>query len=551
MKKQLTTGNPILFNRPDVNIPSNFFNLKEAHKTTCDFGQLIPILNMECAPGDKITISPEALIRAAPMLAPVYARGTVRMDFFKVPMRLLWSGWEAFIAPRNETETPPAAPYFINVQVQKGSLGDYLGMPIVDAVGKTVNEKFSALDFYAYRRIFQEWYQDENINVMTAPIMASDGDNASNYGLLSNVLNRQWDKDYFMSGAPWPQKGPAMTIPIEAVGGGPVGDLPVLARNTGNPGLVRTADGGELWGGANVVSEFPVGGGEVGTLVGVDGASRTEGMYYDPNDSLYIDGAEIIGDVAGGTISELRVASALQRFFEAMSRGGSQFIEFIKTTFGVTSSDARLQRSEHLGTRTQNLVISEVLQTSASDTEPTPQGNMAGHGVSARSHDNITTYCEEHCIIMGIMSIIPDVSYVAQGIPKHMLKFDRFDYMTPLLANVGEQPILGKELFFDPDDTEANNSTWAYLPRYSEYKIGRSKSTGQFRDDYLYWTLDQKYSALPVLNNEFITVNPADTTRIFAVEGTSEDPVNHFLCHLNFDIKAERKLPKYNVPILQ
>ena len=49
--------------------------------------------------------------------------------------------------------------------------------------------------------------------------------------------------------------------------------------------------------------------------------------------------------------------------------------------FGVKSSDARLQRAEYLGGGRQPVVISEVLNTSATAGEP--QANMAGHGYAS------------------------------------------------------------------------------------------------------------------------------------------------------------------------
>ena len=44
------------------------------------------------------------------------------------------------------------------------------------------------------------------------------------------------------------------------------------------------------------------------------------------------------------------------------------------------------------------------------------------------------------------MTVMPKTAY-QQGIPKHFTKFDKFEYFWPSFANIGEQPILNKELY--------------------------------------------------------------------------------------------------------
>ena len=134
--------------------------------------------------------------------------------------------------------------------------------------------------------------------------------------------------------------------------------------------------------------------------------------------------------------------------------------------FGVMSKDARLQRPEFLGGSQTPITISEVLQTSnqAVTTNPsdqTPQGNMAGHGVSVGSSDYVTYKCEEHGYIMGIMSVMPMTAY-QQGVPKHWSKFDKFDYYWPSFANIGEQPIYNAELYHTDTPTTGSTSTRIY-----------------------------------------------------------------------------------------
>ena len=95
-----------------------------------------------------------------------------------------------------------------------------------------------------------------------------------------------------------------------------------------------------------------------------------------PN-NLYAD----MSKATGLTINELRQASSIQKWLEKNARGGSRYVEQILSHFGVHSSDARLQRPEYLGGGKTPVVISEVLQNSAS-TDYSPQGQMAGPAIS-------------------------------------------------------------------------------------------------------------------------------------------------------------------------
>ena len=88
---------------------------------------------------------------------------------------------------------------------------------------------------------------------------------------------------------------------------------------------------------------------------------------------------------------------------ERNARSGGRYIEQILSHFGVHSSDARLQRAEYLGGGKLPVSISEVLQTSATQTS-SPQGNMAGHAVAGSVTPSFHSHFEEHGFIIGIMS---------------------------------------------------------------------------------------------------------------------------------------------------
>ena len=140
---------------------------------------------------------------------------------------------------------------------------------------------------------------------------------------------------------------------------------------------------------------------------------------------------------------------------EKNARGGARYIEQILSHFGVKSSDARLQRPEYLGGGVQPVVISEVLQTVGSTDVGVEGflGSMGGHGLSLGGTNKFKKYFEEHGYVIGIMSVLPRTAY-QQGIDRLWTREDKFDYYWPEFAQLGEQEIKIKELYYHPDGAE-------------------------------------------------------------------------------------------------
>jgi len=95
-------------------------NLSHYKLMSADMGKLYPIGVMEVLPGDTIQHSTSALVRVAPLLAPVMHPVHCYIRHFFVPSRILWDGFEDFITggpdgrnsdlPPVVNITPPVAP---------------------------------------------------------------------------------------------------------------------------------------------------------------------------------------------------------------------------------------------------------------------------------------------------------------------------------------------------------------------------------------------------------------------------------------------------------
>ena len=162
--------------------------------------------------------------------------------------------------------------------------------------------------------------------------------------------------------------------------------MPITASNTapvtlkngpvqGGQGLFRSGNGSIVDPGNGAVtlggSSLPPNG---RTITNPNGSQN---LVYDPNGTLQAD----ISGIGSPTINDVRRSFQLQKWLERNARSGGRYIEQILSHFGVHSSDARLQRAEYLGGGKLPVSISEVLQTSATQTS-SPQGNMAGHAVA-------------------------------------------------------------------------------------------------------------------------------------------------------------------------
>lgn len=495
---------------PQAQIPRSSFNRSHGYKTTFNAGYLVPVYVDEALPGDTFNLNMAGFGRLATPIFPIMDNIYMDTFFFAVPIRLIWDNWQKFngeqVNPGDSTDylvpvvsTPPGG--FAN-----GSLYDYFGLPTDEPI-----EDVSNLWGRAYNLIYNEWFRDENL-INSFPVDKDDGpDNANDYVLLKRGKRH----DYFTSCLPWPQKGDAVSLPI--------GVKAPVATDTlaGDLTVVATAAGGtyhKMGAGTSYVTY--------------------SGIVGNATDQLY---ADLTGATAA-TINELREAFQIQRLLERDARGGTRYIEILRSHFGVISPDSRVQRPEYLGGSTTRVNISTVPQTSSTDAT-SPQGNLAGFGTVSFTRNGFVKSFTEHCVLLGLVCVRADLTY-QQGIDRMFSRSSRYDFYWPALAHLGEQAVLSKEIY--ADGTAGDQDVFGYQERYAEYRYKQSKITGQFRSNYATsldaWHLSQEFAARPVLNQTFITENvPID--RVIAVP---TEP--HFIFDAYFQLRTARPMPTYAVP---
>lgn len=475
-------------------------SLSETNQLSCFAGALIPTNVTEVLPGDSIQQVTTGLIRMQPMLAPVMHRVKFRVHHWFVPFRIIWDEWEDFITGGPQGTSAPTIPTLtvtgpggVN-PIPNGTLPDYLGFDT--GPGTPNSQTLMALPFRAYNKIWNEWYRDQEIQSEI-----SEGN--------TDTLDVAWSKDYFTTARETPQLGPDIAIPMS--------DAPVTRVSNAAAWSAKSAGTNTLQTSGTVAID--AGGNLTNSGSSVD-------MSLDPNGTL-IAGTED----AAGLIRELRLAAALQRYEEARSLYGSRYTEYLRY-LGVRSSDARLQRPEYLGGGAQPIQISEVLSTAETevDSEVTPVGDLRGHGIGGVRSNRFRRFFEEHGYVMTCISILPESVYT-NGTPRKYMRQTKEDFWQKELQFIGQQEVYKGEVF--TQGTSADRETWGYVPRYEEYRGGRSKVSGMFRDELDYWTMARKFDAYPALNDTFIRADP--TRRIFAVPDE-----NNYLIRIHHSIQARR-----------
>ena len=153
-----------------------------------------------------------------------------------------------------------------------------------------------------------------------------------------------------------------------------------------------------------------------------------------------------------------------------------------------------------------------VPQTSESGS--TPQASLSAYGtVSMNREGGFTKSFTEHCIVMGIASVRADLTY-QQGLNRMWSRKTRYDFYWPALAHIGEQAVLNKEIYMQPQATNGaeNEGVFGYQERWAEYRYKPSMITGKLRSNVAAsldaWHLSQEFGSLPGLNQTFIEETP-------------------------------------------
>lgn len=553
---------------PTVNVGRSKFDRSFTHKTTFNAGDIIPFyVDTNITPGDTVKMNTAHVVRMMTPITPVMDNAVLDTYFFFVPNRLIWDHWKAFMG-ENET-----APWTQTIEYEipqisapastgwtKGSLADYMGFP----TGIT-GYKASALPFRAYALICTEWFRDENLK---NPLYISKGDSdVTGVDITSATLDPVTDIecgaccfkaaknfDYFTGCLPEPQKGPAVMIPI--------GDkAPVSFEPTDTPYYVTYPSVPDS------VSGTPA-------RFGIVGQSATF-AYKDTSELLSANAASValmtdLSQAVGATVTALRQAFQLQKFYEKQALYGSRYIEMVKGHFGVTNPDFRVQRPEYLGGVRTPININQVVQTDATSqqlggsyvegtwtwemSDLSPQGNTAAYSLtSGRNKDLFTHSFTEHGILMGLAVVRLQNHTYQQGLNRQFMQKKFYDFYFPEFANLSNQPVYNKEIYCQDDSVVdsggniVNDQAFGYQEAWAHYRYMPDIVTGEMRSNYAQsldiWHWADNYNSLPSLGSDWIDEDKSNIARTLAVQSHDQ-----FFGDFFFNAVYTRPMPLYSIP---
>lgn len=515
--------------------------------TTMNEGDLVPIYLDEVLPADTFKINLNALVRMATPLYPVMDNAYMDFYFFFVPARLLWKHFQNLMGQNDSTFWAEQTEYTTPVTTAPeggwnvGTLADYFGIP-TGVSGLKVN----SLPFRAYAKVWNEWFRDENLQQPVTQSMddttttgVNTGTNLSDAEAGGLPLKVCKYKDYFTSCLPSPQKS---TEPVQ---------LPI----TGNaqivwPNSAETMADGEIFqdGGGNL-ENIPINSNMKLAASKKNNKSGKSivmfGGQTNASEITYTSMQADLSTVTAATINDLRQAIAVQHIFERDARTGTRYKEILKGAWGVTSPDARLDRSEYIGGHRMPINVNQVIQTSSTDST-SPQGNTGAYSMTTLSRNMCTYSATEHGYVLGLAAIRVDHSY-QQGLSRLWTRNTRFSYYDPMLANLGEQAVLNQEIYAQgkPQDEEV----FGYQEAWADYRYRTNMVTSEMRSTYAQtldaWHYADKYGALPTLSSSWIKEGTENIDRTLAVQSSNS---HQFICNFYYQQAWTRPMPIYSVP---
>ncbi len=537
---------------PHVDISRSRFDRSASLKTSFNVGDVIPFFLDEVLPGDTFSVDTSKVVRMQTLLTPMMDNVYLDTYYFFVPNRLVWDHWKEFCGENTESAWIPETEYTMPQITSPattgwtvGSLADYFGIP-TGVPGLSV----SALPFRAYALIMNEWFRDQNLqDPLVVPTDDSTVAGVNTGTFVTDVAKGGKPfiaakyHDYFTSCLPSPQKGPDVMIPVAQAG-----NLPVYALAQPTPDYQRRSGRFVLYG-----NNSDVAANKYRTLKSDDsGTWWMETNFSDTQSNVNMTGqpanlwAVADGNAASATINQLRLAFQIQKFYEQQARGGSRYTEVVRSFFGVTSPDARLQRPEYLGGNRIPINVNQIIQQSGTESTGTPQGTVVGQSLTTDSHSDFTKSFTEHGLIIGVMVARYDHTY-QQGLNRLWSRKDKFDFYWPVFANIGEQPVKNKEIY--AQGNAKDDEVFGYQEAWADYRYKPNMVTGEMRSTYAksldVWHLADDYNALPTLSDVWIREDKSNVDRVLAVQSSVS---NQLFADIYVKNLCTRPMPMYSIP---
>lgn len=535
---------------PEMKASRTRFNRDQTILTTFDSGKLIPFYVDEVLPGDTFSVDTAAIIRMTTPKYPVFDDAFIDFYYFYCPNRILWDNFKQFMGEVEERPWMPTKNYSvpkINIvggntatktpSPAEGSILDYMGVPTKIENNFSIN----ALPIRAYVMIWNEFFRDENVE--NAAVFKRDD---SNVTYADSKDDKNIEKilqeaitggrclpvnkfhDYFTSCLPYPQRGPAVSLPMEGNAAVKLYEDIDLTNEKAAADTIKLYQNGEIYNTTETTGKKPA-------IVASSGVAGAETAYVGTD----------LSSVTAATINDLRKAVAVQQYYEAMARGGSRYREQIQALWDVVISDKTVQIPEYLGGGRYHVNINQIVQTSGQQAnDDTPIGETGAMSVTPINESSFTKSFEEHGFVIGVCCVRHNHSY-QQGLERFWSRTDRLDYYVPQFANIGEQPVKKKEIMLT--GKASDEETFGYQEAWADYRMKPNRVSGKMRSNATgtldFWHYADNYSTVPTLSQEWMAERKTEIGRTLIVQ---DEP--QFFGAIRVANKTTRRMPLYSVP---
>lgn len=566
--------NVLNFIKPKANLPRNGFDLSQRHLFSAKAGQLLPILSLECVPGDYHEINVLEMARSMQVHTDAFCRMKQNFDFYFVPYSQIWPRFNDFVSQNEDpvsidfdSSLNDTVPYFSyedlnRVLYTEGSAHDDLDVHgfsfregakrlldltgfgdayTQDAFDGSTGIKYNPFRLCAYQKIFYDYYRQPfyDLELPSGDVFAYAFSLASNSTSVSSQLPyfltlhyRQWKKDFFTGLIP--------TVQFGAVSFVDLGNFSLRLDNAPQ--------------GARVLGSNTLGSIGYGSSAS-SASSITPGTF---SSTAHID------------VYQILKAQALQKWKENVARAGSHTIDNMRAHYGVAPSFEQDMRARFVGSFDAPLTIDEVIATN--QTSDNTLGEIGGKGIGT-AQGKIKFNCDDFGVLMCIYSIIPTAEYNALGVDKANTLLEHFDFWTPEFDNCGMEPIALHQLFslrsFAESHTEyaqRQNTILGYAPRNLHLKLSYDKVHGEFmaynlrvsesgqemirpvNGVFSHWAIPRQRIGYGAMSLDNYYVSPSDLDSIFVQSADDYQSSDQFIVNCNFDIKSVRNMPVLGLP---
>lgn len=554
--------------RPKVDVNSGRHDFDRSYTSNMNqsHGELRCVFLEPCVAGTKGVINAKMFTRTKKVVFPAFQTVDQHIEFFKVPLRYLWSKWNDWKLNINDINSSALVPYTSSpapapdlhmnvgcprlnignqgsqslitrmglltgadkVQVYKMlddmNLGGYLnGLDTDNKVGACMINLFGLA---AYQKVYYDHFRNStyesnnpyayNLDWLQSPSSSSENVLEPSDGTkeawvtkeLFTIRYKNYRNDFYHNLYPslnYSQSQPTGTdwvLPNSLQG----------VANLINPGDLSSFNSSydiSRWNTGNNDSAIANSVGNLASGLTVNTSSGATSFFHDH----VVNDASQLTNRASINVQQIRAMFALDKLMRASAYAPKHVKQQFEARYGVKMSDKVSFESERLGSFMNSIVFGEVTATSdtyqSSGGTSTGQqlGAISGKGVGFRGFGNdINFYCEEDSIIIGIQYFLARANYDNTGLDDWAMKLTRNDFFIREYEHLGLRPMYLKHLNYT-GSSSADNNILGFQEANMRYKVGIDRNHGLFNVNYLNYATGSGVSSQSELSAFIVHTN--------------------------------------------